>query len=302
MCSNSLPRYSYKKIKSEEQYRSLYLYLPTVQFFGFQSKSKERWERVVYGTTECLIALTRTEYHLPHDLLPVNVTTAALTTIDAANNTVVAPTTPNSLLYHNIKIGTSDGDDDSNPLMCVICKDQRTTYLPEPCGHFGYCESCARRILPFCAVCRTFIQTFTKVKYRSPVVHPHLLYLFVTDTSLKPVRTYYQANSLCDLIKTIHQLRAIFNKEAELDHGDLVECIACLRHNYDLLKKPREALEDQCALRCLMCDENHVTHLIQPCKHLGLCEFCFTVALCSPFSRCPVCHSNITDCIKIYFP
>jgi hypothetical protein len=59
---------------------------------------------------------------------------------------------------------------------CLICYENEGNHVLMPCGHGGYCLSCARRIIDHpdfgqrvCPVCRVFIQSAVKVYLSTPV-------------------------------------------------------------------------------------------------------------------------------------
>lgn len=69
-------------------------------------------------------------------------------------------------------------DSDSQPDLactCVICFEEPGSHVLLPCGHGGYCSSCARTLLSLplasrlCPVCRTGLKTIADVSLDTPI-------------------------------------------------------------------------------------------------------------------------------------
>jgi len=56
-----------------------------------------------------------------------------------------------------------------------------------------------------------------------------------------------------------------------------------------VLEKTKEMQE------CVICQDAHMSVVLQPCNHFCVCEACST-----PLQICPLCRNNITKTIKIY--
>jgi len=54
----------------------------------------------------------------------------------------------------------------SDEILCVLCLNERRSYLFNPCNHLCTCEKCAIDLMnknSECPICRNPIQSFTKV-------------------------------------------------------------------------------------------------------------------------------------------
>lgn len=64
-----------------------------------------------------------------------------------------------------MSMGSDDGD--GGECSCMICYDAAADHVVLPCGHGGYCKSCATKVFvrppSQCSVCRTRLTAVVKV-------------------------------------------------------------------------------------------------------------------------------------------
>lgn len=64
-------------------------------------------------------------------------------------------------------------DDDGGECSCMICYDAAADHVVLPCGHGGYCKSCATKVFvrppSQCSVCRTRLTAVVKVSLDTPI-------------------------------------------------------------------------------------------------------------------------------------
>ncbi|OXA44310.1 baculoviral IAP repeat-containing protein 7 [Folsomia candida] len=57
--------------------------------------------------------------------------------------------------------GNSESEDDEDK-QCVVCLERKKTHILIPCGHYAYCDTCAKT-LKICALCRVKVTRRVKV-------------------------------------------------------------------------------------------------------------------------------------------
>jgi hypothetical protein len=60
---------------------------------------------------------------------------------------------------------------------------------------------------------------------------------------------------------------------------------------------PKQATSRKMVAECVVCLENEVSRLFQPCGHLCVCEGC-----CSNLETCPICRAKIKGTCKVFMP
>lgn len=74
-----------------------------------------------------------------------------------------------------VSLTVASGSDaaDSGECSCVICYDGAADHVVLPCGHGGYCRSCAVKVFvrppSQCPVCRERLKAVVKVSLDTPI-------------------------------------------------------------------------------------------------------------------------------------
>lgn len=65
--------------------------------------------------------------------------------------------------------------------------------------------------------------------------------------------------------------------------------------------EPRNFVSDYSKPTCVICQENPVSYMSNPCKHVCLCDVC-VYGLLEHDNRCPMCRRRVTTYDKVFIP